>query len=38
MKIGVVLPIAQEDYAATPVPSNAEIRAIATAAEDRGLD
>ena len=38
MKIGVVLPIAQEDDAATPVPSYAEIRAIATAAEDRGLD
>jgi alkanesulfonate monooxygenase SsuD/methylene tetrahydromethanopterin reductase-like flavin-dependent oxidoreductase (luciferase family) len=37
MKIGVVLPIAQDD-AAAPVPSYAEIRAIATAAEDRGLD
>ena len=37
MKIGVVLPIAQDD-AETPVPSYAEIRAIATAAEDRGLD
>lgn len=37
MKIGVVLPIAQDD-AATPVPSYAEIRAVATAAEDRGLD
>jgi alkanesulfonate monooxygenase SsuD/methylene tetrahydromethanopterin reductase-like flavin-dependent oxidoreductase (luciferase family) len=37
MKIGVVLPIAQED-AVTPVPSYAEIRAVATAAEDGGLD
>lgn len=37
MKIGVVLPIAQDD-AASPVPSYAEIRAIATSAEDRGLD
>ena len=40
MKIGVVLPIAQDDTVtpATPVPPYAEIRAIATAAEDRGLD
>jgi len=40
MKIGVVLPIAQDDTVtpAPPVPSYAEIRAIATAAEDRGLD
>ncbi len=37
MKIGVVLPIAQDD-AATPVPSYAEIRAVARAAEDGGLD
>jgi alkanesulfonate monooxygenase SsuD/methylene tetrahydromethanopterin reductase-like flavin-dependent oxidoreductase (luciferase family) len=37
MKVGVVLPIAQEDGMSAP-PSYAEIRAIATAVEDRGLD
>jgi alkanesulfonate monooxygenase SsuD/methylene tetrahydromethanopterin reductase-like flavin-dependent oxidoreductase (luciferase family) len=37
MKIGVVLPIGQDD-AATPTPSYAEIRAVATAAEDGDLD
>lgn len=37
MKIGVVLPIAQEETA-TPVPSYAEIRDVAKAAEDGGLD
>jgi alkanesulfonate monooxygenase SsuD/methylene tetrahydromethanopterin reductase-like flavin-dependent oxidoreductase (luciferase family) len=37
MKVGVVLPIAQED--ATPeTPSYAEIRAVATATEAAGLD
>ena len=37
MKVGVVLPIAQEDGTSAP-PSYAEIRTVATAAEDRGLD
>jgi alkanesulfonate monooxygenase SsuD/methylene tetrahydromethanopterin reductase-like flavin-dependent oxidoreductase (luciferase family) len=37
MKVGVVLPIGQED-GMTAVPSYAEIRAVATAAETGGLD
>lgn len=37
MKVGVVLPISQEDGMSAP-PSYAEIRAIATGAEDAGLD
>ena len=37
MRIGIVLPIAEED-AATGVPSYAEIRAVAVAAEAAGLD
>lgn len=37
MKVGVVLPIAQEDGADAP-PPYAEIRAVATAAEAGGLD
>jgi alkanesulfonate monooxygenase SsuD/methylene tetrahydromethanopterin reductase-like flavin-dependent oxidoreductase (luciferase family) len=37
MKVGVVLPIAQEDGMSAP-PSYPEIRAIARAAEDGGLD
>lgn len=37
MKVGVVLPIAQEDDTSAP-PSYAEIRAVAGAAEDAGLD
>ena len=37
MKVGVVLPIAQEDGTSAP-PSYAEIRAVAAAAEDGGLD
>jgi alkanesulfonate monooxygenase SsuD/methylene tetrahydromethanopterin reductase-like flavin-dependent oxidoreductase (luciferase family) len=37
MKVGVVLPIAQEDGTSAP-PSYPEIRAIATGAEDGGLD
>jgi alkanesulfonate monooxygenase SsuD/methylene tetrahydromethanopterin reductase-like flavin-dependent oxidoreductase (luciferase family) len=37
MKVGVVLPIAQEDGTSGP-PSYAEIRAVAAAAEDGGLD
>jgi alkanesulfonate monooxygenase SsuD/methylene tetrahydromethanopterin reductase-like flavin-dependent oxidoreductase (luciferase family) len=37
MKVGIVLPIAQED-AAPGVPSYAEIRAVAQATEAQGLD
>jgi alkanesulfonate monooxygenase SsuD/methylene tetrahydromethanopterin reductase-like flavin-dependent oxidoreductase (luciferase family) len=37
VKIGITLPMAQHD-AATPMPSYAEIRAVARAAEDAGLD
>jgi alkanesulfonate monooxygenase SsuD/methylene tetrahydromethanopterin reductase-like flavin-dependent oxidoreductase (luciferase family) len=37
VKIGITLPMAQDD-AATPMPSYAEIRAVARAAEDAGLD
>ena len=37
MKVGVVLPIAQEDGTAAP-PSYPEIRAVAWAAEEGGLD
>ena len=37
MKAGVVLPLAQEDGTSAP-PSYAEIRAVAAAAEDGGLD
>ena len=37
MRIGIVLPIAEED-AVTGVPSYAEIRAVAVAAEAAGLD
>ena len=37
MKVGVVLPIAQEDGATAP-PTYGEIRAVATAAEAGGLD
>ena len=37
MKVGVVLPIAQEDGMSAP-PSYPEIRAVAAAAEDGGLD
>ena len=37
MKVGVVLPIAQEEGATAP-PTYGEIRAIARAAEDGGLD
>ena len=37
MKVGVVLPIAQEDGTAAP-PSYPEIRAVAIAAEEGGLD
>lgn len=37
MKVGIVLPISQEDGMSAP-PSYAEIRAVATGAEDAGLD
>jgi len=37
MKVGVVLPIAQDDGTAAP-PSYPEVRAVATAAEEGGLD
>ncbi|MBA2300444.1 MAG: LLM class flavin-dependent oxidoreductase, partial [Chloroflexi bacterium] len=37
MKVGVVLPIAQDDGMAAP-PSYPEVRAVATAAEEGGLD
>ena len=37
MKIGITLPMAQDDDA-TSMPSYAEIRAVARAAEDAGLD